>query len=70
MDNDGSGEIIAECLELGDAVAVANCAAEKRSVASGGRYLRARRPELYGALVAAPDQEETVRFYVEMKILQ
>eukprot|EP01043_Picozoa_sp_COSAG02_P056701 COSAG02_NODE_6764_length_3373_cov_2.226940_2_plen_427_part_00 len=58
---DPFGEVVAECVELGDAVIVALCASEKRSVASGGRYLRARRPELYGLLTAANPTAETVQ---------
>ncbi|MEW6358706.1 MAG: nitrilase family protein [Planctomycetota bacterium] len=48
---DPFGEIIAECNTLGDDVVVGLCTPEKIEVASGRRYLRARRPELYGKLV-------------------
>jgi len=48
---DPFGEVIAECTTLGDDVAVGLCTAEKIAVSSGRRYLRARRPELYGKLV-------------------
>ncbi len=48
---DPFGEIIAECTELGDDVAVALCTADKLAVSSGQRYLRARKPDLYGKLV-------------------
>jgi hypothetical protein len=58
---DPFGEVVAECVELSDAVIVAFCASEKRSVASGGRYLRARRPELYGLLTATNPSTETVQ---------
>ena len=58
---DPFGEVVAECVELGDAVIVAFCAAEKRDVASGGRYLRARRPELYGRLTAPNPTTDTVQ---------
>ena len=58
---DPFGEVVAECVELCDAVIVAYCASEKRSVASGGRYLRARRPELYGLLTAPNATSETVQ---------
>lgn len=47
---DPFGEIIAECCELGDDVCVALCTAEKIPIASGRRYIRARRPELYGTM--------------------
>lgn len=48
---DPFGEVVAECHELGDDIAVGLCTAEKISISSGQRYLRARRPELYGKLV-------------------
>ncbi len=51
---DPFGEIIAECRELGDGFCLGVCTAEKLGVASGGRYLRARRPDLYGKLVEPP----------------
>lgn len=55
---DPFGEIIAECRSLGDEVVVALCTAEKLEQASGRRYIRARRPELYGKLVEPhPDGE-------------
>lgn len=53
---DPYGEIIAECTQLGDDVAVALCTAEKLSNTGGRRYLRARRPELYGKLVEPPSE--------------
>jgi len=48
---DPFGEIIAESRALGDDVVVGLCTPEKLELASGRRYLRARRPELYGKLV-------------------
>ncbi|MEX0704744.1 MAG: nitrilase family protein [Planctomycetales bacterium] len=51
---DPFGEVIAECRRLGDDVAVALCTPEKLPLSSGRRYLRARRPELYGKLVEPP----------------
>lgn len=47
---DPFGEVVAECRRLADDVAVALCTAEKLAQSSGRRYLRARRPELYGKL--------------------
>ncbi len=52
---DPFGEVIAECRELGDDVCVGLCTDEKIGVSSGQRYLRARRPDLYGKLVEPPD---------------
>ena len=51
---DPFGEIIAECRQLGDDVTVGLCTSEKIGVSSGQRYLRARRPDLYGTLVEPP----------------
>jgi len=51
---DPFGEVIAECRRLDDDVCVGLCTDEKIGVSSGQRYLRARRPELYGKLVEPP----------------
>jgi predicted amidohydrolase len=48
---DPYGEIVAESQALGDDVIAALCTCEKLERSSGQRYLRARRPELYGKLV-------------------
>ncbi len=48
---DPFGEVVSECHELGDDVTVALCTAEKIDQCSGRRYIRARRPDLYGKLV-------------------
>ncbi len=48
---DPYGEILSECTRLDDQVVVACCTQKKLDLASGRRYLRARRPELYGQLV-------------------
>ena len=47
---DPFGEVIAECHALGDDVVVALCTDEKLRQSSGQRYLKARRPDLYGEL--------------------
>jgi predicted amidohydrolase len=49
---DPSGEVIAESHELGDDVVIGLLTADALADAPGRRYLRARRPELYGPLVA------------------
>jgi predicted amidohydrolase len=51
---DPHGEILVESAALGDDVVVALLTAERLEQASGRRYLRARRPELYGKLVEPP----------------
>lgn len=48
---DPFGEILVESTALGDDVVVALCTPEKIELSGGRRYLRARRPELYGKLV-------------------
>ena len=47
---DPFGEIIAESNALEDDVVIGLCTADKIEVSSGHRYLRARRPDLYGKL--------------------
>ncbi|WP_406695688.1 nitrilase family protein [Singulisphaera sp. Ch08] len=51
---DPFGEVLAESQALEDDVVVALLTADKIEQASGRRYLRARRPELYGKLVEPP----------------
>ena len=51
---DPFGEILVESAALGDDVVTALCTADKLEVASGRRFLRARRPDLYGKLVEPP----------------
>jgi predicted amidohydrolase len=48
---DPFGEVVAESRALGDDVVVALLTADKLAESSGRRYLRARRPDLYGKLV-------------------
>lgn len=48
---DPFGEIFAECRALDDDVCLGVCTRDKLALSSGRRYLRARRPELYGRLV-------------------
>ncbi|WP_031527489.1 nitrilase family protein [Dyadobacter crusticola] len=48
---DPFGDIIAECRELDDAIAIATLTPEKLDQAGGSRYLKARRPELYADVI-------------------
>ena len=58
---DPFGEVLVESHALGDEVVVGLLTTEKLEQASGGRYIRARRPELYGKLVEpAPVGQESV----------
>ena len=53
---DPYGEVISECTRLGDDVTIGLCTAEKIGNSSGRRYIRARRPDLYGKMVEPPDE--------------
>lgn len=64
---DPFGEIIAECTNLGDDIAIALCTEEKLSQASGRRYIRARRPDLYGKLVEPPAEPPVTQPGWELK---
>lgn len=48
---DPFGEVLAECRKLDDEVVVATLDPEKRTLASGPSYIRARRPDLYAKMV-------------------
>lgn len=48
---DPYGDIIAECRELDNAVAIATLTPEKLERAGGSRYIKARRPDLYRDII-------------------
>lgn len=50
---DPFGDVLSECRKLGDEVVTAVCVPEKLRQAGGYRYRSARRPELYGDILAA-----------------
>ena len=50
---DPYGEVLAECRSMGDEVVLATCTPDKLKLAGGFRYKNARRPELYGKILAA-----------------
>lgn len=57
---DPFGDILAECRELGNDMALAVCTPEKLQQAGGYRYRKARRPLLYGDIIGqsnAPEQK-------------
>jgi predicted amidohydrolase len=60
---DAFGEVLVESPVLGDDAVVALLTSDKLEQSSGRRYLRARRPELYGKLVEppAPGQEPVTK---------
>jgi predicted amidohydrolase len=55
---DPFGDIIAECRTLGDDIAIADLTRDKLTKAGGYRYLKARRPDLYGEILAQPHKSE------------
>ena len=58
---DPYGEVIVETCEPGDAMVVADLDAALLPTSSGRRWLRARRPELYGSLTRPTGQEMETR---------
>jgi predicted amidohydrolase len=55
---DPFGDILSECRRLGDEQASAILTREKLDQAGGTRYLKARKPELYGNIIARPHHSE------------
>ncbi len=55
---DPFGDILAECRELGDDVVMATCTVDKLEKAGGTRYRKARRPDLYKAIIGQDYQPE------------
>jgi predicted amidohydrolase len=55
---DPYGDVIAECTSLDNEIAIAEVSADKLSLAGGFRYLKARKPELYGSIIGEPHQSE------------
>jgi predicted amidohydrolase len=48
---DPFGDVVSECRELGEGIAVALCTRDKLEMAGGFRYRKARRPELYKKII-------------------
>jgi len=55
---DPFGDILAECRSLGSEVVVAECTSDKIEKASGLRYRKARRPELYRDIIGMDHTSE------------
>ena len=51
---DPFGDVIAECRQLGNDIAIATLTPEKLKQSGGYRYKNARRPELYAEILSAP----------------
>jgi predicted amidohydrolase len=56
---DPFGETVAELKSFDDDIAVGTCTPEKLTQAGGYRYRKARRPELYGAILAQEHESLT-----------
>ncbi|MGZ3891146.1 MAG: nitrilase family protein [Mucilaginibacter sp.] len=55
---DPFGDIIAECRSFDDEIVIATVTPEKLTQAGGYRYIKARKPELYGDIIAKPHHSE------------
>jgi len=55
---DPFGDIIAECRSFDDEIVIATVTPEKLTQAGGYRYIKARKPELYGEIIARPHKSE------------
>ncbi len=55
---DPFGDIMAECRSFDNEIVTALITSEKLTQAGGYRYINARRPELYGDIIAKPHQSE------------
>lgn len=55
---DPYGDVMAECRELDDAIALAELTPDALTLAGGYRYRKARRPELYKDIIGQPHQSE------------
>jgi hypothetical protein len=58
---DPCGNVLAECTHPGEDIACATLSGAALGVASGSRYIKARRPELYAPLVVAGDGPSETR---------
>ena len=55
---DPYGDIIAECTSLENEITIAEVSEDKLKLAGGYRYIKARKPELYGNIIGKPHQSE------------
>ncbi len=55
---DPFGDIIAECRSFDNEIVIATITSEKLTQAGGYRYIKARKPELYGDIIAKPHKSE------------
>ena len=64
---DPFGDVVAECRDLGDDMAVALCSRKKLEMAGGCRYRKARRPELYGHIIGKEHESELAVTWMSKK---
>lgn len=64
---DPFGDIMAECRSLEDEIVIATLTPEKLEQAGGRRYRKARKPELYGAILSQPNTSEQKVAWLENK---
>jgi 5-aminopentanamidase len=62
---DPFGDINAECRELGDDIVTVLLTKDKLTKAGGYRYMKARRPELYGEIISQPHVSEQKVIWLE-----
>ena len=64
---DPYGDVIAECRELNNQVVNATFHSEHLKLAGGHRYIKARRPDLYGDIISAKHKSEQKVVWLEKK---
>ncbi|KAJ3492898.1 hypothetical protein NLG97_g5078 [Lecanicillium saksenae] len=55
---DPFGDVLAECRKLDEDMAVVTCTRDKLQKAGGHRYRKARRPEIYGEVIAQKNDSQ------------
>jgi predicted amidohydrolase len=64
---DPFGDVVAECRSFDNEIAIATLAPQKLTDAGGYRYINARKPELYGDIIAQPHKSEQKVVWLNMK---
>jgi predicted amidohydrolase len=64
---DPFGDILSECRTLGDDITTATLTADKLTKSGGYRYIKARRPELYGDIIAQEHASEQKVVWLNQK---
>lgn len=67
---DPYGDIIAECRNFSDEYVIATITPEKLNLAGGFRYMKARRPGLYGGIIGKPHDAEQKVSWMEQEAAQ